>query len=202
MIGHNKLGAGAYTSAIVQKAEKDWRFYESALIKMDTDKGLMLQEYKEGEAWKKHYTSWEDACVPLDISKRQADRLIEQHKVKSGTECPTSSDKKESAALKQVEKAREPKPAEPEPDKEEDEKPAVHSADEPATSGHAKPKENGKPKSRLAIWSELEQTLFGRAINRIDELNRQCPNITLHAQLIAKAKACLDLLEQWKAAVK
>ena len=92
----------------------------------------------------------------------------------------------------------------------EAEKPTVHSADEESqpnlnNNGHdtqAKPKENGKPKCFLAIWKELEESLFGRALNRLDELNRQCPNPKLHAQLIAQAKCCIDLIEKWRDSIK
>lgn len=80
------------------------------------------------------------------------------------------------------------------------EKPAVQAA----TLEQMKPKEapkhseNGKPKHLLAIWRELEESHFGRALNRIDELNRQCPNPKFHVELIAADKRCLVILEQWK----
>lgn len=96
------------------------------------------------------------------------------------------------------------------PEDEEDEKPAVHAATpeqmkrvEPQgprseIGPTGKPSENGKPKHSLAIWKELSETHFGRALNRIDELNRQCPNPKLHAALIEAGKKCLAILEQWR----
>jgi hypothetical protein len=204
MIGHNRIGASAYTSstAIVQQAEKDWRFYETSLLKMDKDKGAMLEEYKKGETWRKHYKSWEDACVPLDISKRQADRLIAARKLQNGTECPTLSNKKESVALKNVEEARQPDP-EPEPP-EEPEKPAVHSADEvkvePKTNGHTA-KINGVPKYQLPVWKQLETT-FGHSLNVADELNKKCPCPVKHALFIHQTKLAMNALNEWRESVK
>lgn len=93
---------------------------------------------------------------------------------------------------------------------EEDEKPAVRAATpeqmkrvEPQgprseVGPTGKPSENGKPKHSLAIWKELSETHFGRALNRIDELNRQCPNPKYHAALIEAGKKCLAILEQWR----
>lgn len=201
--GLNRLGTSAYTNtppAIVQKAKRDWKFYQSAILKLDEDRGKLLHEYKEGGTWKEHYKTWVDACVPLNISARQADRLI-QLEVSIRTECPNVDDKKEEKALSQVEKARE---ATPEPEKEEDEKPAVHSADEakpepakPHTNGH-QPKQNGKPKTQLPIWKEIEDDLIGKAYRRVDDLNRVCPNPVHHKRLISALKMAHGILDEWR----
>lgn len=122
--GLNRLGGNAYTnSAIVQQAKKDWRYYEGRIVALDEDRGKLLKEYKEGSTWKEHYKTWTDACVPLDISRRQADRLIESEEL-FRTECPNVVHKKEEVALKKVEQARNI-PHEPEL-----EKPRVKTADE------------------------------------------------------------------------
>ena len=62
----------------------------------------------------------------------------------------------------------------------------------------AKPNETGKPKKSLAIWAEIEGSLFGRALNRLDELNRVCPNPAMHSWLITHVKECMAKLDQWK----
>lgn len=62
-------------------------------------------------------------------------------------------------------------------------------------------KESGKPKVSLAIWTELEHG-YGRLLNRVDELNRQCPNSSMHRDLINQTKSCMDVLAEWKSMVK
>lgn len=68
----------------------------------------------------------------------------------------------------------------------------------PPPTPRAAPTENGKPKKSLAIWREIEETLFGRALNRLDELNRLCPNSSAHSKLIAQVKSCMAILDSWK----
>lgn len=113
----------------------------------------------------------------------------------------TETDKtenKEQKSLSKVEKAR-----------EEPEKPRVKTADEViAENGHVEPvrpqarTENGRPKNQLAIWKEIEESLFGRALNRVDELNRQCPNSKFHGEIISWTKNCMRILEAWRESVK
>lgn len=188
--------------AIVEQA-KDWRYYEQAILHSEEHTGKLYREYKEGGAWKTQYKTWEAACVPLGKSRRQVDRLIndEVEISQNRTECPKPADKKEQKALSQVEKARE---VTPEPEKEEEEKPAVHSADEkpqeevkPHNNGH-QPKQNGKPKTQLPIWKEIEDDLIGKAYRRVDDLNRVCPNPVHHKRLIAALKMAHGILDEWR----
>ncbi len=53
----------------------------------------------------------------------------------------------------------------------------------------------------LAIWSEVEG-LYGKALNRLDELNRLCRNPVCHALLIQTTKKCMGDLDEWREAVK
>lgn len=198
-------------AAIVQPATRNWHFYESAILKLDDQQGTLLKEYKLGGTWKERYKTWTDACVPLNLSRREIDRLIEKETF-SRTECPNVDNKKEEAALKKVEQARPPKPTEAAPPAipdflktdEELEKPRVKTAQESiadtaAKNGiHKNGKENGKPKSQLAVWKELED-LYGRALNRIDEANRAHPDRADHTWLIAHTKACLERVKEWRA---
>jgi hypothetical protein len=62
-------------------------------------------------------------------------------------------------------------------------------------------KEAGKPKTSLGIWKELEDG-YGRLLNRVDELNRQCPNASMHRDLINQTKSCMGVLAEWKGMVK
>ena len=73
-------------SAIVQSA-KDWRYYESTIIQNEESNGAIYLEYQSSGAWKDHYKTWEEACVPLGKSRRQIDRLIKSEK-DIRTECP------------------------------------------------------------------------------------------------------------------
>lgn len=220
--GHNPIGSRAYTStptpdlghqaarafsnpppAIVQPAKRDWKYYEGAITASEAMTGKLLKEYKEGGTWKEQYKTWTDACVPLNISRRQADRLISED-ISIRTECPNESTKQDEKALKKLEQSR------PSPREEEPEKPRVKTADEVISeNGHvgpvkpqAKPKENGKPKIQLSLWKEIEESLVGRAINRADELNRHCGNPVLHAEFILTMKTALKVLEAWKASIK
>ena len=55
----------------------------------------------------------------------------------------------------------------------------------------------GQQKRDPRLWREVEG-LFGKAINRVDALNKQYPNAARHRELIAQANACLKTLEAWK----
>lgn len=134
--GLNRLGSSAYTStppAIVEQA-KDWRYYEQMIATSEEMTGKLYKEYKDSGVWKQKYKTWTEACEPLGKSRSQVNRIIAQEVLESGAECANVSDKKEQKALSEVEAAREEKP-------QEEEKPAVHSADE------SKPENNGKAKS-------------------------------------------------------
>jgi Protein of unknown function (DUF3102) len=76
-------------------------------------------------------------------------------------------------------------------DPEPEEKPRV-------TQG---PKESGKPLFALAIWDELEG-LYGKALNRLDELNKVCRNPLAHAKLIGETKALMGQLSVWRESVR
>lgn len=190
--------------AIIVRAKRSNAYYEKALetcnMLHEQEHGRILKEWKESGAWKEKYDTWDDAAkVGAGISSRHANRIIAQFE--------------ESQAVighdvrKRLDKVKEEFPPEPE---EDDEKPAVRAATpeqmkrvEPQgprseVGPTGKPSENGKPKHSLAIWKELSETHFGRALNRIDELNRQCPNPKYHAALIEAGKKCLAILEQWR----
>lgn len=198
--GFNPLGSAAYSNApriaIVQPA-KDWRYYEATIIKMEENTGRTLKEYKESGVWRDHYKSWAAACEPLQISRRRADELIKEED-ESRRKSPVvadKQDKKELAALKKVEQARE----------EEPEKPHIRTADE-IKAEQAKPEprkaiENGKPKSQLAIWDKAES--IGGAYQRaIDDINRLCPNKAFHDRIISTIQDAMSLTRQWNKAVK
>lgn len=78
-----------------------------------------------------------------------------------------------------------------------DEKPAVHSADEKTRPEPKTKNANGKPKSELPVWTELEE-LFGKALNRLDVAQHQCHNNAIHDELISFTKKCLDGVRRWK----
>lgn len=198
--------------AIVQQAQKTCAWYRQQYEENEKKhwavQDALLANFKESGIWKSEFNTWGAACeLLLGISQGRANERILRHKQSAlaQTTSPHADrtnpqDKKEEKALSQVEKARE---VTPEPEKEEDEKPAVHSADEkPQNNGRAKPTENGKPKTQLSIWRELEETLLGRALNRADELNRQCPNRGWHDKVIDSVKSALWALEKWKESVQ
>ncbi len=202
--------------AIVQEAKRNCAWYKNEIKRLSavlahnsTEYAKVVQEFKEGETWKQEYKTWGSACREvLDISPQRAHQLMGKLTELYATDLSTPLDNgthdKESAELNEVKQLREPKPQEPDTDKEEDEKPAVHSADEvkakPASNGHVKPIKNGTPKRLLPIWGELEVSL-GRCLNRADELNRHCPNRRLHAEFIMESKSAMEVLEKWRASV-
>lgn len=57
----------------------------------------------------------------------------------------------------------------------------------------------GQQKRDPRLWKEIEG-LFGKAINRTDELHKQYPNAAMHKTLIGQAKECLKTLKAWKEA--
>lgn len=67
--------------SIVQPAEqaaRDWRYYETTIIRREEASADILKEYKDGGSWRVHYKTWQDACAPLGKSRRQIDRLIQE----------------------------------------------------------------------------------------------------------------------------
>jgi hypothetical protein len=64
-----------------------------------------------------------------------------------------------------------------------------------------KKSESGKPVHLLAIWTEIEG-LYGKALNRLDELNRLCRNPSSHALLISGTKKLMVDLSGWRESVK
>lgn len=210
-----------------QPAKRTLAFYLKAIETCDmmhaTERARWIKELKESGAWKERFDSWDAASeILLEMTGSHSNKLIAAVSDGSAHKCAGVTDKetsKELKALKQVEKSRET-PAKD----EEEEKPAVHAATpeqmgkappknadewekkehfiQPPKQPSGKPSENGKPKHSLAIWRELSETHFGRALNRIDELNRQCPNPKLHTELIAADKRCITILEQWRQELK
>lgn len=204
--------------AVVRPAEvKNCAWYEAKLkeeaYRHTQEYAGILKDFKESGSWKEKYKTWAAACEhAMDISKTYANKLIRE--LESG-QLPTvgqvesnRTHKKEEAALKQIESAREEEP------QEEPEKPRVKSADEVKADNaqknghtekpktHAKPTDNGKPKNQLAIWRHFEESLLGPALRETDNLNRVCPNSVLHSQLLDGIKACMRLLAKWRASVK
>ncbi len=199
--------------AIVQQAQKTCAWYRQQYEENEKKhwavQDALLANFKESGIWKSEFNTWGAACeLLLGISQGRANERILRHKQSAlaQTTSPHADranpqDKKEQKALSQVEKARE---ATPEPEKEEDEKPAVHSADEakpepakPHTNGH-QPKQNGKPKTQLPIWKEIEDDLIGKAYRRVDDLNRVCPNPVHHKRLISALKMAHGILDEWR----
>jgi hypothetical protein len=72
---------------------------------------------------------------------------------------------------------------------------------EPPSTAPRKPAESGKPLHMLAIWTEIEG-LYGKALNRIDELNRICSNPRAHGDLIKATKSCMLELAEWREGFK
>lgn len=208
--GFNRLGASAYTSTtplpIVQQAKKDWRFYQQAIIASEENTGKLLREYKEGGTWRQEYKSWEAACVPLNISRSQSNRLIAEDIKRSedGASCAgvaDKTDKKEQKALSQVEAARQ----------EEPEKPRVKTAPEELAeqaekNGHAEPAkpkttENGKPKSQLGVWKKAED-LSGVWVRAVDDVQRACPNKIFHDRVLHHINEAIKLFQEWRQSVR
>lgn len=107
---------------------------------------------------------------------------------------PDTTAKKESAALKKVEQAREDEP----------EKPHIKTRDEILEEQKpqiTKATENGKPKYLLAVWRDIQDG-YGKVLNRIDEANRVVPDKAEHDWLIAKTKECMDRAERWHGRAK
>lgn len=138
--GFSPLGSSAYSSttpkiAIMQPAipVKDWRYYEKTIIAMEDGAGKLYKEYKDGETWRAQYKTWEDACVPLDKSRRQVDRIILKQvdghadflaKTTNRTECPNTTPQQKKETLQSIAKLPNP------PQEEEPEKPRIKTADE------------------------------------------------------------------------
>ncbi len=58
-------------------------------------------------------------------------------------------------------------------------------------------RESGKPVHALAIWDELEG-LYGKALNRLDELNKVCRNPVAHTHMLMVTKGLMGDLEAWR----
>jgi hypothetical protein len=195
--------------------------FKSALIGVATNRKqiydiiIELKEHHHEYGYKSAAAAVEDVC---QRTKRWANNFCADVEAEAeicevGNGFPTrpdTADKKEEVSLKQVEKAREiPEP----PKDEEEEKPRVKTRDEVLADNAEKNgepvvpqappkvKENGKPKSQLVIWREMEESL-GRLLNRADELNRICPGPVYHSQVLNGVKHCMGILEKWKAQVK
>lgn len=139
--GFNRLSASAYSNspaiAIVQPA-KDWRYYETSIIKLDESRGKMLKEYKESNVWREKYKTWTDACVPLDMSRSHANALIaEETSISRLSATEPTTQKKET--LKTLAKLPGP------PREEEPEKPHIRTADEVIASNGESERESTKP---------------------------------------------------------
>ena len=59
----------------------------------------------------------------------------------------------------------------------------------------------GQIKADGRLWNEVESSL-GRALNRCDELHRQCPNANMHRRLLGQIKMAMDTLAEWKRAAR
>jgi hypothetical protein len=81
---------------------------------------------------------------------------------------------------------------------EKEEKPHITQPTRQETKPAEKP---GKPLHMLAIWDEING-LYGKALNRLDELNRLCRNPSTHSLLISGTKKIMGDLSQWREAVK
>lgn len=123
---------------------------------------------------------------------REMEAELEICKVESAVSASSDKeDKKESVALKKVERARD----------EELEKPHIRTATEILTEQRCKPTENGKPKSQLAIWGKAES--IGGAYERaIDDINRLCPNKAFHDRIISTIQDAMCLTRQWMETIK
>jgi len=73
-------------------------------------------------------------------------------------------------------------------------------ASQAAKRPRKKPKA-GRQKKDPRIWKEIEQQL-GKALNRVDELHKQCPNKPMHLTLLRQIKQAMKTLEGWKESVK
>lgn len=162
--GHNPLGSLAYTSpttTITQKAQKDWQFYQRAIIESEVHTGALLKEYKEGGTWRHHYKTWTDACVPLNISRSQVNKLIADH-IAISSESPNEIKKQDEKALQKVEQARQ----------EEPEKPRIKTADEVLADNQEKetkpPKPPSDPYGRVIPQRCIE--IYSRSENELQPL--------------------------------
>lgn len=170
-----------------------------------SERNAYLAAWKASGAWREDHTNFDDACREMAaLSARRVNQIILQsERDKVGSTFPVEAIRIEDSALKAVEKAREK--AKPEPAKngsisaDQWEKKEHYTIQDPPKP-RATPTENGKPKKSLAIWAEIEGSLFGRALNRLDELNRVCPNPAMHSWLITHVKECMAKLDQWKRA--
>lgn len=103
--------------AIIQQVEiRNCAWYEKKYGEIEKksalEKGELLAEFKKSGAWKEKYTRWNDACSELfDISKSHVDKLILKFYEATLAHLEPLAQNAEEKALKQVEKAREEKPA-------------------------------------------------------------------------------------------
>lgn len=203
----------AKTPAIVQAAIRPFKLLQqqaAAHYKAYTENGeSFLHDHDELKSRYKAegFKTWNDCCLSTygvtddAIYKRVLKIRLEEQPTTLVKENLVA--REDDKALRRVERARET------PREEEPERPRVKTADEViAENGHVEPvkpqarTENGRPKNQLAIWKEIEESLFGRALNRVDELNRQCPNSKFHGEIISWTKNCMRILEAWRESVK
>lgn len=193
--GHNRLGATAtYTTlpappGIVEKATKDWRFYQQAIISSEERTGELLREYKEGGTWKQHYKTWTDACVPLNISRSQSNRLIAES-VAISAECANDSNKQDEKALKKVEKARE-RPGEEEPEKSRVKTATEVIAENAEKNGHVEP----KPASKTKPPTDKSGCIIPQ---KLLELYERREELTKPMHYIAQVRTALEKLQTEK----
>jgi len=64
-----------------------------------------------------------------------------------------------------------------------------------------RPPKSGDQKRDPRIWGQIEEFL-GRALNRVDELNKQYPNTPMHKTLSMQIKQCMKTLKGWKESPK
>lgn len=148
-------------SAIIRQAKRDWRYFQEAIVASEEQTGALLKEYKESGVWKEHYKTWTDACVPLNISRRQADQLIADE-VAIRRESPNEVHKEDEKALRRVEAFRLEEPPEVPPWEQED-KPHIKTADEAFTRNGDIPK-----RTELIPWASKMMTLIdGMPFNQI-----------------------------------
>ncbi len=148
--------------------------------------------------YKEQYATWNLCCEGVfgsspDTVQKRIRRIEDKVMLETGHPCPVSTASQNEKALSMVEKAREIDDLK---EAQEPEKPHIMTAPERiASNGEVKPlplkaTDNGRPKYLLSAWREL-QDAYGRALNRVDEVNRIVPDKAEHDWLIATTKECM-----------
>lgn len=190
--------------AIVEAA-KDWRYYENAIVHHEQVGAKLYLEYQESGAWKAHYKTWEDACIPLGKSRRQIDRLIKAER-DIRTECPNKSPSETLATVNTLpDPMADLNPPEPQKAKGNGHMTGKAVKDTLLENGespedykrtHKAPTHSGKPIYAMPAWKELEE-FIGKAINRADAVNRLMPNPKAHRGLLASLKDAFTRAQSW-----